>query len=831
MAPHDGLEFVNRHDELLFLDQCLAAAMPLPALVFLRGPSGVGKSSLTERFVELRDAPDLPFRIVEPNIVESPVALSLYQGLFLQRCAAALNQAVTHGSQGYQGFGDFLRTRRWKTAREKPKHELLSELPSAGSVYKQAADYAARLFSFGRFDPEFLLVSDQSHAVNLCTAYVEETLDTRPMVLVVREAQLIDLFSLRSLLGWQVTGTRVHLIFEYTTERAFAPDHQKTILKAAQARGQFSIYDIKKLGLDHLQQLIRSNVRSDFRLETEAHFSWDGNLRSVLELKFRVGVGQTAALPANVQGVLEHLEQSIADHVAALSPQERIVLALIHANGEPLPEAILRQTLSATDQSFRPPYLSRVLGELITVHGFIQRTGDGYRIHNETIAQAISATATIRPLLALSEKMLRDHYRSAVAEADFRAVGMPAAVRQVFRLCVATKDVTGLVIACRSLLDQVKASQDQALYVDAVSSALDAEPELFRGDYEELRLWAASLAYDTSDWTRAASLLETSGAVSSYARAMRACALQEIGGHDEALALADAIKKDAISEQELIVARLIAVLVRGCRGDTDFARAELQALIATSDGSGEPLIGYAYRFFDIVGGLAETLPMLQASVAWFDRFDLRKARAYSELPTAMILARFGRLSEARTLVASALDILSSEIRDQHIILNNRAAIELLADTFDPGACVELLQRALRSARDDFSELTITTNLALAQLAAGSLEAAAASASRALDILREHDFADRDIYWPVCFNAAHIFGLAGCFSDKAEALRLLEANKIVSANQGYWDYRFGITADAPLAYSYLTTRETHPLYLSHWTIELEGLSSLIQGSPL
>jgi hypothetical protein len=462
MTSGSGLEFVNREDELTFLDQCLAVAAPRPALIFLRGSSGIGKSSLTERFRDLRDRPELPFCVVEPNVVESPLALSLYQGLFLQRCAATLDQAARRGSMSFPTFADFLHARRWKTTREKPKHELLEELPSAKSLYKQAADYATRWLSRGRFDPNYLLTSDQSHAIALCTAYVDAGLAAGALVLIIREAQLIDIFSLRTLLGWQLTGTPVHLLFEYTTAENFHPEHHKTILRAAEMRGHFSVYDLKKLSLDHLQELIRRNIRSDFSLKTEAHLSWNGNLRSVQELKFRVGVGQTAALPANVQGVLEHLERSISDHIARLSSQERLVLALIHANAEPLPEGLLHTAATTADPLFRQAHLARVLGELVEVHAFVEHTEHGFKVPNESIAQAISSTSAMKPLVALSEKILRDHYRAVVARSDFRTVGLPAAVRQVFRLCVATKDATGLLVACRTLQDQVRASQDQA---------------------------------------------------------------------------------------------------------------------------------------------------------------------------------------------------------------------------------------------------------------------------------------------------------------------------------------------------------------------------------
>ena len=51
MWTDGGLEFVNREKELQFLTRCLAGSPALPALIFLRGPSGVGKSGTVRNFV------------------------------------------------------------------------------------------------------------------------------------------------------------------------------------------------------------------------------------------------------------------------------------------------------------------------------------------------------------------------------------------------------------------------------------------------------------------------------------------------------------------------------------------------------------------------------------------------------------------------------------------------------------------------------------------------------------------------------------------------------------------------------------------------------------
>lgn len=824
MQTAGGLEFVNRERELAFLSRCLSATLDHPPLIFLRGPAGVGKSSLTDRFRINYESADLPFCRVDPELLDSPTAPPIYQGLFLQRCAAAVDQEAATEGCPWPRFAEFLNSRRWKTAKEKPRHELIEELPSPESLYKQAVDYASRLLSVGRFEPTFLLNSDQSHAVSLCVSYLQHVLDLQPSVLVLREAQLSDIFSMRTLLGWQLTGTPVTLVLEYTSDGCFLPAHEKAVLRAAELRGEFSVLEVPKLSLGHLQHLIRT-IRSDFSLESEVHLSWNGNLRSVLELKFRVGIGLQKALPTDVRGLLANLESGISDHIDGLAPLERMILALIDANAEPLPRSILQQELIAIDPLFRPAQLPRLLDALEDPHGLIQKTSGGHRIHNETIAQTLAATPSMMAPRAIAQRALREHYRRVVSNRDFGIIGMAGAVRQVFRLSALTKDVTGLVASCSDLLEQVRLSQDQTIYVDAVSAAVDADPDLYQGEYEQLRIWAASLAYDTSDWKRSSYLLEASGSDSAFALSMRAFALQEIGRHDEALELAARIRSTAGTIEEDLIARLIEILVRGCRGEEDFARSALEAIVDGEAFQDSPLIGFALRFFDVVDGLAASLPRLEASVAWFDRMGLIKARAYSELPTAILLARVGRNDEARHLIDRAREVLDLEVRDQHIILNDDAAVELLSDEPDAVKCADKLREALRYARDDFSELTIITNLSLAHWLVGNLEAAAGCAERSLEILEDHGFADRDIFWPVCFNAVQIFDASGRAADGERTLRLLAENRIVSANQRYWDFRFGQIDSPPDEYAFLAAKPIHPLYLSHWTVELEGLALL------
>ena len=156
-----GMKFINRTSELEFLDQCLAEAIDEPALIIVSGPTGVGKSSLSDRFREIKETKQIAFCAVDPELLDSPASRSIYQGLFLQKCAVALDQRSRMPGASWPTFSDFLKGRRWQAVKEKPKHELLAELPSIKSFYKQAMDYASRVLMIGKFRAEYMLSLNQ----------------------------------------------------------------------------------------------------------------------------------------------------------------------------------------------------------------------------------------------------------------------------------------------------------------------------------------------------------------------------------------------------------------------------------------------------------------------------------------------------------------------------------------------------------------------------------------------------------------------------------------------------------------------------------------------
>ena len=294
MATSSNLEFINRESELGYLLRRLENADTAPALVVVRSPAGFGKSSLTDRLEEAAKQLGRSFCAVDPNVRGRTGSVSPHDGFFLQRIAEQLDQRPQEGDAPWRRFSNYLSSRRWKSASEKSAFDIVADVPTPEGIYKLAFDYISRAFFLGNFSAKNLLASDQAHAVTLCSGYVNAALAETPSIVVVRQAHHIDLHSLRALLQMNATRPGPDVIFEYTADDGrFEPEHQKLFLRAADERRAMEILDLVRLEPHHLELLICKYVHSDFTMTSDYYLAWSGDLRSVIELKCKVAVGQS----------------------------------------------------------------------------------------------------------------------------------------------------------------------------------------------------------------------------------------------------------------------------------------------------------------------------------------------------------------------------------------------------------------------------------------------------------------------------------------------------------------------------------------------------------
>jgi hypothetical protein len=383
--------------------------------------------------------------------------------------------------------------------------------------------------------------------------------------------------------------------------------------------------------------------------------------------------------------------------------------------------------------------------------------------------------------------------------------------------------MTGVEAVVAYLSQNVVTTADQSWYVSQIVAAIDARGHLFAGQQDRLLLWAAELAYEISDFRRARDLLRQISVRSPFSVALLCACLTETGEHDEAAGLVELLKLSTQPEERL-AGQLIEVILFRCTGRIDRSR-ELWRQVANQEHIEElGLYGYLLRFKELVADFPDCIDALRASSEWFMARSLVSSAAYTELTLASHIAREGDTAGARTAVENAKDLLRSTARDQHILLNNEAAVNLLSESPNPSDCCDKLARGIPCSGDDYSDLVLYTNLSVSAVLACRTDLAAEAVERALRITRNPRFADRDVFWGVSFNLQYV-NAAMELGRQAELDELFNDLKPHSLQNDYWQYRRGLTPSAPDRFRHMLSKPYHPMFLSHWTIDVDGLRAL------
>ena len=227
-AEGGRLVFVNRADDLARLRTFVPPACYESSLVVIKGPPGRGKSALTDKLIaDLRSEQiSLEIAVVDPSIRMRAGTARTHDGFFIQRFAEELS--ATADGRIHDDFQTFLRNRGVRTVRETNLIDFLRTFPSLGTVYSGFFEVLERFFAQGDYNAEAVLASDSRAAVTLCADYVDSVCRPNAMVVVVREAQQIDIQSLRFLLEMHMRLPMLHLLIEYTTSDGnLAAEHQK----------------------------------------------------------------------------------------------------------------------------------------------------------------------------------------------------------------------------------------------------------------------------------------------------------------------------------------------------------------------------------------------------------------------------------------------------------------------------------------------------------------------------------------------------------------------------------------------------------------------------
>ena len=819
--------FVNRTRELTLLSSLLPPASTQPALAVLCSPPGFGKSRLTDELAERIRAQGLACAVVvvDPLIRSGGGRTAIYDGYFIQQCAKALDAAAQSGG-GLEPFADFLKSRRWTSVRNRKLGDAIQKLPSWENAYSLAFEYLERALVFGRHGAEQLLASDTRDAVAACQAYLDHIARTTDMVLTIRQAEHLDHESLKTLLDLSRTARGNLVVLEFTSPDGALPnDHEKLLVRELRTHPNAHIEHLVELSPEHLDLILRALDLPSQMIELRTTGYWNGNLRQLetlrREARFTVQFDARSA-PLLLEGPID-LKGALNRQIEALGATARLLFAIVAAHPDPIPRAVLFEVARRLAPHETDYDLNEAVRGLIDDEQLLASHFDSLALRHDDLARDLdTAPVGFGAASHLAQAALRDFYLGAFKAGGDAVVAHTIALRRALMLSARTEDPQQVL----ALLDDVEAAlpgaNDQGVYVDVIVELVENGPSLLASERRRITTWAAYLAYDVCDFRRCRGLLETLEQPTDLDRIILAHCLIEQGEHAAARRVGDAL--DAGDEVHLH-RDLIEGAIGLDGGDWDLGRNRLEAVAAKGMATRSPLVGQALRLLSEMLGPREATTTALASVDWFKACALPRCAAYSALSASRFLARQGDIVQARALVDEAAETLRAFIRDEHIVRNNRCLVELLSPQPDFARCVGDLQVAMRSSRDDFCDLVILTNLAIAHAGLGDLAAGLDCVARASAILDDPGFVERDVLWPVCFSLTWVLTRADRGEEAAAMLRRPgAAGWTVRGDDAYWAFRYGETAIPDPDRVFLYGFPYHPVALSHWQLDREAAGS-------
>jgi hypothetical protein len=820
-GPAEEIEFRNREQEL---DHLLARVPPIAdrsTITFLRAPSGYGKTRLVDQVVGQIDHSKLRYVLVEPEIRARHQTGRVYAWYFVQRGAAGLLDQ--NGVSASLSFSRFLRRQRFRRIHWRSIYESGKEAFSLSKLVKMGIEFGENLLGKNRFHPDALLKDESTFATGLARDYLEWLVRTgSPILFVVRETQLIDLESFRFFLNLHKVAQQVFFYFEYTSESAFLPEHQKIVEESRSADSNIRIVDLLRLNQKEFLYLLKKYVSEEIEADSSEFLRWNGNLRLVRELKEHVYVDRPYEGAIHSAPLASDLRVLIHDRIQTLTNPTKLILASVVSHVEAIPIAVLKVVVGNVDTSVEERTFERIVTELVSGSRYLRSDGSRLAIGDEDVASVILDSPSFSRFRALAEKSLREVYLGVLAGDRSVSVPLPLAFRQAIALCLATGDSTALRRLIATLASGARTSHDQSMYVGLVADALLRRVGVGIAS-TELQEWASASAYEIGDYHLASELIRALPLRGPLYEGLLGFCYGETNQHAQALEIGRTLQMSQDDPDIRTLGRLIQVanlFAVGRKGEASEMHADMRGDKSISD---SPLFGYVLRFTELFLSFPECTQDVLSSIDHFNRHQLKASAAYSCLSGAMHLAYAGDLKQASESIRSAKGYLEPEVRDLHVLYNNEAVVELLSERPDFSACMTKLDHAAYSVRDDFYRAVIENNRLVCRWQLGDNNDARLSVQLLVQAMRSPEFGNRDVFWTFTYNCWAFLNEIGDTQAADELRRSLANVKVEQLDyDDYWRFRFGEGERPPVRYDHLLKFRYHPEYLSHWLVDLDAI---------
>ena len=587
-------------------------------------------------------------------------------------------------------------------------------------------------------------------------------------------------------------------------------------------KNSLHVLTLVRLTKAHLEEFYRRTVKGTQEISGEYYLSWDGNVRVISQMRFTAVLENESSGPS-LLALKTGSVQQYQFRISQLAPTSIVMLCLLRSHSEAMPRSLLWLVMEKLNIVATRQVVEDSLGKLVESELILVQPGDMLSLENEDIAEAIDTKRAFEGRVLLARTVLRDHYQNSIQRSENRPQDVSIAVRQALRLSVELGDIDALEKIVEKIGEKVSTTTDQSWYVSQIVTAVNTNLHLFDEHKDKLLLWAAELAAEIADFRIAKNLLCQISAPSTFSKVLLCTCLTETGDHTQAAALAATLAASG-NEDEQLAAHLVTLILLRCTGQIFAAKELWNGLAANQKWQNSMLYGYLLRFHELVEDFPACIEQLQASSNWFTRYGLPVSAAYTELTLAGHIARIGDNKSAIEALEKAQQLMSSTTRDQHILLNNMAVVHLLSEHPDFNYCRDLFVGAIPSSGDDYSDIVLYTNLAMVAALMKRTDIAAEACERVLEIAGAPKFADRDVFWGVSFNLRFVettlqIGIAKRIEQFFSELQPH------SLQDEYWQYRVGNVYVVPDRFQHMLSKPYHPMFLSHWTLDVDGLHAL------
>ncbi|NOR64260.1 MAG: hypothetical protein GQ535_17460 [Rhodobacteraceae bacterium] len=814
--------FLDRNEQRTTLLASLPPMSTRQWLRIIRGPKGIGKSALSDCVTsQIKDA--VPVIYVDPLIRGDVADHRSYDGLYVQLCVEALSEFAKTHAAGFQTFDFFIKDRGFRNLKGIDPNQIVRDGTSGGRLIGHGIDAVDRVVGRGHFSATALLNSDSRAAIEVCAEYFAEAIKKTPCVMVIREGQHFDHYSLKHILGVMIDAPEFNPIIEYTSEDSTFQKTHQPIFDRVKNR---LIWDITELPWEYVLQLLERNGSANTEFAGEFRAKWNGNLRTVEELLFKVGVGHGQLLidGGNLAGLtaVDHIQARVAKLVAA----ERYALALIAEFNEPMPydvlDAIWVKTALVRGYAFRTTDVVKSLAE----KRFIQRTGEILGLKSDDIATATKQMKDAGRHHLDARNRLLDYFYDVLETSSISSRERGTTIRHAVRLAAIVGDTVRVSSLLTEMETDIAAKGCSDMYIDAALSCLSEPEQTTPFEKSTLGGWAATKAYETSDFNKTLKAIELGELQGAKWDCVRAFSHIEEGIEDLAEAYANNLRNELPFDGAEMMSDIILANIDLTRRRYENCKRRLGRALAGEGPAKSVLAGHAHRLLEFSTTDDASILHCQQSADIFKSFGLDKSEAYSLLAKCRHLARTGKTDAATRIITKIRPIMMETNASRQFLLNNEAAVILLSHDPDTHNASELLRSAYLASSDKFSDIVILQNTAIALELQGNSQRAIMVAEQMVAMLAVPDTTSRLIAPSTCANAGEIFLRNGLDEKAAEVFKLPEIKLGLPAPTGYWGWRYKLTAEAPNdTHAHLAQSPFHPVFLSQWQVDHEVLSAL------